>query len=61
MNHLPAFHELRIQLENEVRALRSRGYFGDGMFSAGRRLGDSSLVSSVALSSGEIPEFIVRF
>lgn len=59
MNHLPAFHKLRIKLENEVRALQAKNYFGDGMYSAGKRLGDSAVVTS-ELSAADIPEFIVR-
>ncbi|KAF8313511.1 WLM domain-containing protein [Cantharellus anzutake] len=47
MHHLPSFHAFRLQLTRETEELRSKMYFGDGMWSVGRRLGNSKLVLGV--------------
>lgn len=59
MNHLPPFHKLRVQLQDEVQKLRSRNYYGDGMYSAGHRLSDSAMVASSAVAQGDLPDYIV--
>ncbi len=62
MHHLPSFHALRLQLIREVENLRSKMYFGDGMWSAGRRLEDSAVVFSGEMELSTIcPENVVRF
>ena len=62
MHHLPSFHAFRLQLIREVESLRSKMYFGDGMWSAGHRLEDSALVFSEEMGSSTVfPEYVVRF
>jgi len=59
MNHSPAFHKLRLQLSAEVASLQRKGYFGDGMWSAGTRLADSRRVAGDTWASQELPEYTV--
>ncbi|KAL1744844.1 WLM domain-containing protein [Schizophyllum fasciatum] len=59
MNHGPAFQELWRRLRTEVRALQDRGYFGDGYWSSGTRLGDSAQVEGKGVASSEyMPEYM---
>ncbi|KAH7887774.1 WLM-domain-containing protein [Phlebopus sp. FC_14] len=58
MNHGPAFQALWRQLQQEVRALRSRGYFGDGYWSSGTRLADSAMVAGQGIQIGDLPEYM---
>ncbi|KAI0342765.1 WLM-domain-containing protein [Trametopsis cervina] len=58
MNHGPAFQALWAQLRREVRELQNKGYYGDGLWSSGRRLADSARVSGQGLDEGELPEYI---
>ena len=61
MNHGSDFQKLWKQLNWEVRCLQAKGYFGDGMWSAGTRLKDSQRVEGLSQEVGELPEYIVRF
>ncbi|KZP23769.1 WLM-domain-containing protein [Athelia psychrophila] len=58
MHHGPDFQALWKQLNNEVRALQLKGYYGDGYWSAGTRLGDSTRVAGDGVDSGEFPEYM---
>ncbi|KAF8311702.1 WLM-domain-containing protein [Clavulina sp. PMI_390] len=58
MHHLPSFHKLRIQLQNEVLALQQKGYFGDGMYSAGHRLADSMIVPPEGVTQEALPDYV---
>lgn len=59
MNHLPTFHKLRVQLQDEVWALRNKNYYGDGMYSAGQRIADSSIVAPSITVQEDFPDYIV--
>ncbi|KAH9838256.1 WLM domain-containing protein [Rhodofomes roseus] len=56
MNHGPAFQALWAKLRAEVRALQSKGYYGDGYWSSGTRLADSARVGGGTLDPGDLPE-----
>lgn len=43
----------------EVRALQSRGYFGDGYWSSGTRLKDSTRMSGQGVEDFDLPEYVV--
>ncbi|EJD49034.1 WLM-domain-containing protein [Auricularia subglabra TFB-10046 SS5] len=58
MNHSRDFHILWAQLRREVEELQARGYFGDGMWSAGTRLGDGATVHQADLPEEDAPEYI---
>ncbi|KAI6151961.1 WLM-domain-containing protein [Pisolithus tinctorius] len=58
MNHGPAFQNLWLRLRQEVRDLQNRGYFGDGYWSAGRRLADSAEVAGQGIQAGNLPEYM---
>ncbi|KZT73002.1 WLM-domain-containing protein [Daedalea quercina L-15889] len=58
MNHGLAFQALWAKLRAEVRELQSKGYYGDGYWSSGRRLADSSRIGGVSLEPGDLPEFM---
>ncbi|KIM84879.1 hypothetical protein PILCRDRAFT_817694 [Piloderma croceum F 1598] len=58
MNHGSDFQNLWKQLRNEVRALQNKGYYGDGYWSAGTRLADSSKVTGQGIEFGEFPEYM---
>lgn len=58
MNHGPAFQDLWRRLRQQVRDLQSRGYFGDGYWSAGRRLADSAVVAGKGIQAGDLPEYM---
>lgn len=59
MNHGPAFQALWKQLRIEVRRLQDRGYYGDGYWSSGVRLGDSAPVQGQGVDSGDfLPEYM---
>ncbi|KAI0331880.1 WLM-domain-containing protein [Cubamyces sp. BRFM 1775] len=58
MNHGPAFQALWKKLQNKVRELQSKGYYGDGYWSSGTRLADSARVGGQGLDAGELPEFM---
>ncbi|EPQ54069.1 WLM-domain-containing protein [Gloeophyllum trabeum ATCC 11539] len=58
MNHGPAFQALWRQLNSEVRALQNKGYYGDGYWSSGKLLLDSSLVGGQTLETGDLPEYM---
>ncbi|KZT57701.1 WLM-domain-containing protein, partial [Calocera cornea HHB12733] len=59
MNHGAQFHALWRALRGEVEALRRRGYYGDGMWSAGVRVGDGERVGGAGemLGAEEVPEW----
>ncbi|KAL6302393.1 WLM domain-containing protein [Sparassis latifolia] len=58
MNHGSAFQALWTKLRNEVRALQSKGYYGDGYWSSGTRLADSSRVGGQSLDASDMPEYM---
>ncbi|KAI0049739.1 WLM-domain-containing protein [Auriscalpium vulgare] len=58
MNHGPDFQKLWTQLRNDVRALQEKGYYGDGMWSSGKRLADSAVVDGDQATADEFPEYI---
>ncbi|KAG8719410.1 hypothetical protein FRC08_002885 [Ceratobasidium sp. 394] len=60
MNHGASFQQLNSQLCHEVTVLRSKGYYGDGMFSSGSRLADSAQVAGRGLGASEfdLPEYM---
>ncbi|KZV97438.1 WLM-domain-containing protein [Exidia glandulosa HHB12029] len=58
MNHSRNFHMLWAQLRREVEELQANGYFGDGMWSSGMRLGDDERVGPSELAEGDAPEYI---
>ncbi|KAI0034741.1 WLM domain-containing protein [Vararia minispora EC-137] len=58
MNHGSAFQALWSQLRNEVKALQARGYYGDGLWSAGTRLADSARMAGDGAEVGDLPEYI---
>ncbi|TFY75433.1 hypothetical protein EWM64_g8578 [Hericium alpestre] len=60
MHHGSEFQKLWRQLNNEVRALQLKGYYGDGYWSAGTRLADSARVEGEGVAGGDLPEFMVR-
>lgn len=60
MNHGRDFQRLWTQLRNEVAALQARGYFGDGYWSSGTRLTDSSRVGGQGIADYGLPEYVVR-
>jgi hypothetical protein len=57
MDHGSAFQALWRQLQQEVRALQSRGYYGDGYWSSGIRLADSAKIAQ-GIETGELPEYM---
>ncbi|KIJ25625.1 hypothetical protein M422DRAFT_216668 [Sphaerobolus stellatus SS14] len=57
MNHSAAFHSIRHQLCAEVAALQGKGYFGDGLWSAGNRLADSQRVAGGVSTAQDLPEY----
>lgn len=59
MNHGREFQKLWTQLRMEVRALQSRGYFGDGYWSSGTRLKDSTRMSGQGVEDFDLPEYVV--
>ncbi|KAL1719810.1 hypothetical protein EV715DRAFT_272459 [Schizophyllum commune] len=59
MNHGPDFQRLWKQLRVEVRRLQDRGYYGDGYWSSGTRLGDSAQIEGQGVASSEyMPEYM---
>ena len=76
MNHGREFQKFWAQLTNEVKALRQKGYFGDGeviqclchhgfqtiagYWSGGTRLSDSSRVGGDGVGDYDLPEYVVR-
>ncbi|KAI5890112.1 WLM-domain-containing protein [Schizophyllum commune H4-8] len=59
MNHGPDFQKLWKQLRIEVRSLQDRGYYGDGYWSSGTRLGDSAQIEGQGVASSEyMPEYM---
>ncbi|KAI0661757.1 WLM domain-containing protein [Cubamyces menziesii] len=58
MNHGPAFQALWKKLQNNVRELQSKGYYGDGYWSSGTRLADSAHIGGEGLDAGDLPEFM---
>ncbi|OBZ72449.1 DNA-dependent metalloprotease WSS1 [Grifola frondosa] len=58
MNHGPAFQTLWAKLRSDVRALQSKGYYGDGYWSSGTRLADSARVGSQSLDADDLPEYM---
>lgn len=59
MNHIPSQHgKLDRQLRDECRDLQSRGYYGDGFWSAGQRLEDNAFIAgSGTCSLQDLPEY----
>lgn len=60
MNHGPGFQALWSQLSRDVRDLQGKGYFGDGYWSSGTRIADSTRVGPQDLIEGDLPEYMVR-
>ncbi|QRW18014.1 WLM domain protein [Rhizoctonia solani] len=60
MNHLAGFQQLNAQLCHEVTALRTKGYYGDGMYSSGNRLSDSTEVAGrgLGVTDFDLPEYM---
>ncbi|KAI0683816.1 hypothetical protein BC835DRAFT_1295021, partial [Cytidiella melzeri] len=58
MNHGPAFQALWAQLCREVKELQKKGYYGDGYWSSGKRLGDSARVGGQGLDKTGLPEYM---
>ncbi|RDB25998.1 DNA-dependent metalloprotease WSS1 [Hypsizygus marmoreus] len=58
MHHGPSFQVLWRQLRAEVRTLQDKGYYGDGYWSSGTRLADSSRVAGQGIEPGDIPEYM---
>ncbi|KDQ57192.1 hypothetical protein JAAARDRAFT_35796 [Jaapia argillacea MUCL 33604] len=58
MNHGPAFQALWRRLNNEVRGLQNKGYYGDGYWSSGHRLSDSAKVGGQGIEPGDLPEYM---
>ncbi|EMD34058.1 hypothetical protein CERSUDRAFT_97984 [Gelatoporia subvermispora B] len=58
MNHGPAFQALWTKLRQEVRELQNEGYFGDGYWSSGTRLADSSRIGTHGISAEGLPEYM---
>lgn len=59
MNHIPSQHgKLDSELRAECRQLQSRGYFGDGFWSAGKRLENNAFVAGMGMDSLQgLPEY----
>lgn len=59
MNHIPSQHgKLDRELRNECRELQTRGYYGDGFWSAGQRLEDNAFVAGNGINSLQgLPEY----
>ncbi|KAJ1034849.1 hypothetical protein NDA13_001103 [Ustilago tritici] len=59
MNHISSQHgKLDTELRNECRELQSRGYYGDGFWSAGQRLEDNAFVTGTGMNSLQgLPEY----
>ncbi|KAJ1023235.1 hypothetical protein NDA16_003388 [Ustilago loliicola] len=59
MNHIPSQHgKLDKELRNECRQLQTRGYYGDGFWSAGQRLEDNAFVAGNGMNSLQgLPEY----
>ncbi|EPQ31430.1 uncharacterized protein PFL1_00765 [Pseudozyma flocculosa PF-1] len=59
MNHVPSLHgKLDRELKQECKDLQSRGYFGDGFWSAGQRLFDNVVVSGAGMNQLEgLPQY----
>ncbi|KAG9119700.1 hypothetical protein FRC07_005141 [Ceratobasidium sp. 392] len=60
MNHGTGFQQLNAQICHEVAILRSKGYYGDGMYSSGSRLSDSAEVAGRGLGATDydLPEYM---
>ncbi|CAE7050036.1 unnamed protein product [Rhizoctonia solani] len=60
MNHLAGFQQLNTQLCHDVAALRTKGYYGDGMYSSGARLCDSAEIAGRGLGASDfdLPEYM---
>ncbi|KAF8450476.1 WLM domain-containing protein [Boletus edulis BED1] len=58
MDHGSAFQALWRQLQQEVRALQNREYYGDGYWSSGIRLADSAKMAGQGIAVGELPEYM---
>lgn len=58
MNHGPAFQALWRKLNAELHSLQNKGYFGDGYWSSGTRLADSSKVAGEGIGAGDLPEYM---
>ncbi|KAI0787641.1 WLM-domain-containing protein [Fomes fomentarius] len=58
MNHGAAFQALWAKLRRDVRELQSEGYYGDGYWSSGHRLADSSRVGGQGLDPVDLPEYM---
>ncbi|KZT39101.1 WLM-domain-containing protein [Sistotremastrum suecicum HHB10207 ss-3] len=58
MNHLSGFQKLWAQLRSEVQALRARGYYGDGYWSSGARVGDGARTGGIGSEFEVMPEYV---
>ncbi len=59
MNHIPSQHgKLDRELRGECRELQSKGYYGDGFWSAGQRLQDNAFIAGSGMNSLQgLPEY----
>ncbi|KAF9468114.1 WLM domain-containing protein [Collybia nuda] len=58
MNHGHGFQALWKKLDAEVQGLQNKGYYGDGYWSSGTRLSDSSRVAGEGIIVGDLPEYV---
>ncbi|RSH84144.1 uncharacterized protein EHS24_005647 [Apiotrichum porosum] len=58
MNHRKDFQELNAAIKKDVAQLQSKGYYGDGFWSNGKRLGDSVPMGSDGLDRTSLPEHV---
>ncbi|WRT64221.1 uncharacterized protein IL334_001150 [Kwoniella shivajii] len=58
MNHGPKFQKLMAEIKADVRRLQSKGYYGDGFWSDGKRLQDSVRMGGESYRASDFPEYV---
>ncbi|WVQ62109.1 uncharacterized protein L199_000247 [Kwoniella botswanensis] len=58
MNHGPKFQKLMAEIKADVSRLQSRGYYGDGFWSDGKRLKDSVRMGGEGYRASDFPEYV---
>ncbi|OCF31094.1 hypothetical protein I316_07225 [Kwoniella heveanensis BCC8398] len=58
MNHGPKFQKLMADIKADVSRLQSRGYYGDGFWSDGKRLADNVRMGGEGLRASDFPEYV---
>ncbi|WVQ97375.1 hypothetical protein IAU59_004487 [Kwoniella sp. CBS 9459] len=58
MNHGPKFQKLMADIKADVSRLQSRGYYGDGFWSDGKRLADNARMGGEGLRASDFPEYV---